>query len=173
LSVASRTNNELDSVGATFVANDPDGDPVTLAVSGLPSGLSASGGNVSGRIAHNAATVTTLKTSIQSRGFTVVVTATDSHGSRTTRSLTWTVRDTHRTMPNYIGQYGCRGCGGLPDIADISHPDPRCAADPAGDQNLIWRQGVAPGAVILWGQPITYWYGPAPSGGCENVAKGW
>jgi hypothetical protein len=134
--------------------------------------LTANNGRVTGAVSYFAANVTTNRTSIGQANFSVTVTATDTHGKSTSRGITWTVRDTARTMPNYIGQFGCGGCGGLPDVNAISTPVFDCAYDPNGDDQLIWRQSVAPNTVILWGQSIEYWYGKNDTT-CPHVAQGW
>ncbi len=173
LFASSQTSNETAGVNVTFSASDPDaGDHATVAVSGLPPGLTASNGHVTGAASYSAANVTTNRTNIVSANFSVTVVATDTHGKSVSRSITWTVRDTARTMPNYIGQLGCGGCGGMPDVNAVSTPVFDCAYDPNGDANHIWRQSVAPGAVILWGQSIEYWYGKNDTS-CAHVAKGW
>jgi hypothetical protein len=172
LDLAARTNDELQSVDVALAA-DPDGDTVSLTVLGLPSGLTVGGAKVTGTIPHDAATTTSdRRTGIMPQTYTVTVTATDSYGASTTGSFTWTVRDTHRLMPNYIDQYGCGGCGGLPDVAAVSTPIFDCAYSPGSDGNHIFRQSVAPGSVIAWGRSISYWYGdPRPT--CTTVPKGW
>ncbi len=173
LFASSQTSSETAPVDVTFTASDADsGDHATVSVSGLPPGLTASNGRVTGAVSHFAANVTTNRTSPGQANFPVTVTATDTHGKSTSRSITWTVRDTARTMPNYIGNEGCGGCEGLPDVNAISTPLFDCAYDPNGDANHIWRQSVAPGAVILWGQRIEYWYGKNDTS-CAHVAKGW
>ena len=90
---------------------------------------------------------------IQATPFTVTVTATDTHGKSTRAIITWTVSDTTRLMPNYIGAEGCAGCEGLPDISAISHQQNTCAYVPNSDSNHIWRQSTSPpGTVITWGR---------------------
>ncbi|HEX4017823.1 MAG TPA: protein kinase [Frankiaceae bacterium] len=170
---SSQTSNETTPLVVNFTASDPDaGDHATISVSGLPAGLSANGGQVTGAISYTAANGTSNRTNIASSNFPVTVTATDTHGKSTSRVITWTVRDTARTMPNYIGQFGCGGCGGLPDVNAISTPVFDCAYDPNGTNQLIWRQSVAPGSVITWGQNIEYWYGKNDTS-CPHVAQGW
>lgn len=172
ITVSNRTNDEREGVNVELVVSDPDGDSVSVSMSGLPTGLSASGSRISGTISHNAASVTTHRNSIQSKVFDVVVTVQDSKGARTSRGFSWTVRDTHRTMPDYIDQFGCGGCGGLPDVAAISAPSFKTACG-STNPDLIYRQSVAANAVIAWGQAVTYWYGDADGVGCDNVSKGW
>lgn len=162
VNAANQASSELDNVAVDFGASDPDGDAVSVSVSGLPAGLSANGGSVRGRVSADAAAVTGHRNSIATKGFTVTVTATDSRGASTSKTVTWSIRDTHRTMPNYYGQYGCAGCGGLPDVAAISNPTFAACSTGTGDK--IWRQSVGAGAVIAWGQSITYWYGQRPDG---------
>jgi hypothetical protein len=153
------TSNELQAAGVTFGGSDPDGGTVTISVSGLPPGLSSANGRVTGTISATAAAVTTTRGTIQARGFPVTVTATDPGGLTASRTVTWTVRDTHVPMPNYVGSYGCgRGCGesGNPDVAEISNPGFFCTVGSPVD--TIAAQSVAPGTVIAWGQTVTYTY---------------
>ncbi len=172
LALSPRTSDEQQGVNVALAAADPDGDPVTLTVSGLPPGLTVNGTTVAGTIRHDAANVTTnWRQSILSASFEVMVIATDGRGGSTTSSFTWTVRDTHLLMPNYIDRYG-NGSDGLPNVAALSAQLFSCAFDPAGDDSRVFRQSVAPGTIIAWGQSITYWYGRNdPS--CQTVAKGW
>lgn len=160
MNATNQGSSELDNVSVTFSGSDPDGDAVTVSVGGLPPGLSASGGRVSGRISASASAVTSSRGSIGTKSFPVTVTATDSRGASSSATVTWSVRDTHLVMPNYYGQYGCAGCGGLPDVNDISTPG--FMACSTGTGNRIWRQSVSAGTVIAWGQSITYWYGEVP-----------
>jgi hypothetical protein len=162
VNAGNQASSEFDSVSVTFSGSDPDGDAVSLSVSGLPAGLSASNGQVTGRISADAAAVTGHRNSIQTKTFSVTVTATDSRGASTPKTVSWSVRDTHRTMPNYYGKYGCGSCeaGGPPDVAAISNPVFAQCASGTGD--IIWRQSVGAGSVIAWGQTITYWYGQQP-----------
>ncbi|MGN6608712.1 MAG: protein kinase domain-containing protein [Jatrophihabitans sp.] len=175
--IAARTDDELASPRVTVGVSDPDGDSVTVRVTGLPSGLQASGSTISGTIAADAAVVTTHADSIGSRTFTVTVSASDTHHHTTTRRFTWTVRDTALSMPNYIGKDGCGPCSDdrmAYDVSWISPPKPDfgCAYDPAGDGNRIFRQSVAPGATIRWGQRLTYWYGKNDTT-CTHFATHW
>ncbi len=173
VTVSNRTNSETERVGFTVAASDPDGDALAVTVSGLPAGLSADGAAISGTIRHDAATATTNRRSIAAANRTVTVTVDDRRGGRVSRSFTWTVRDTHRLMPNYIDKYGCAGCQGLPDVAHISDQRFSCAQVPGADGDLIYRQSVAPDTVIRWGQTIYYWYADDDPSVCQTVAKGW
>ncbi|MGY1773218.1 protein kinase domain-containing protein [Blastococcus sp. SYSU D00813] len=159
VSASDVTSNELQSPGVTFGGSDPDGGAVTVAVSGLPPGLAHANGRITGTVSASAAAVTTTRGAIQARGFPVTVTVTDAAGASTSRTVTWTVRDTHTTMPNYVNTYGCgRGCGenGNPDVADISAPGFFCTVGSPPD--TIAAQSVGPGTVIAWGQSVTYTY---------------
>jgi hypothetical protein len=173
LFAANQSSNETGGVNVTFSASDPDpGDHATVAVSGLPPGLSASNGHITGVIPASAANVTTNRTNIASANFTVTVVATDTREKSVSKSINWAVWDTALTMPNYFAQFGCGGCGGLPDVNAISNPTFACAYDPNGDGNHIWRQSVAPNSVIHWGDRIEYWYGKNDTT-CEHIASHW
>jgi hypothetical protein len=173
LNLTDRSNDELVAVSFAVGVNDPDGDTVSVTVAGLPPGVAAAGASVSGTISQAASSTTTdRRKGLGTSTFTVTVTAVDSKGARTSGQFLWTVRDTHRLMPDYIGQLGCGGCGGLPDVAAITVPGFFCAYDPSGDGDHIYRQSIAAGSVIRWGQSATYWYGKNDST-CQRVAKGW
>ncbi len=173
VSLTDRSNDELVAVSFAVGVNDPDGDTVAVTVAGLPPGVAAAGASVSGTISQAASSTTTdRRNGLGTSTFTVTVTAVDSKGARTSGQFLWTVRDTHRLMPDYIGQFGCGGCGGLPDVAAITVPGFYCAYDPSGDGDHIYRQSIAPGSVIRWGQSATYWYGKNDLA-CQRVAKGW
>ena len=144
---------------------------MSVSVSGLPAGLSASGGAVSGRISASASAVTTNRRSIGTQTFPVTVSATDSRGATSSRTINWSVRDAYTAMPNYIDQYG-NASNGRPDVDALSNHVFDCAYDPNGTNQFIYRQSVAPGTVIAWGQTITYWYGKNDTS-CPHVAKGW
>lgn len=173
VSLSDRSNDELVAVSFAVGVNDPDGDAVSVTVAGLPPGVAAAGASVNGTISQAASSTTTdRRNGLGTSSFTVTVTAIDSKGARTSGQFLWTVRDTHRLMPDYIGQYGCAGCGGLPDVAAVTVPGFYCAYDPSGSGDRIFRQSIAPGAVIRWGQAATYWYGKNDPT-CQRVAKGW
>jgi hypothetical protein len=171
ISAANQSNSEMDNVSRTFSATDPDGDHVTITVSGLPKGLSASGGTVSGRIAADAVAVTGNWRSIASRSFPVTIRAQDARGATSSATISWTVRDTYTVMPNYIDDYGSAH-GSVPDVNDLSRKIFACAYDPQGTDELIYRQSVAPGTLIPWGMSIEFWYGKNDTS-CDHVQKGW
>ncbi len=83
-------------VAAGSAFGDPNGDPLTYAVSGLPNGLTIdpTSGSITGMVAANAKPGTT----------TVTVTATDDKGAATRETFTWTVDDVAPTsaaaLPN-------------------------------------------------------------------------
>jgi hypothetical protein len=172
VSAGNQGSSELDSIAMRFSASDPDGDPVSFSIRGLPAGLSAGAdGSVGGRISAGASSLTQSRASVATQNFSVTVTATDSKGASNSATITWSVRDTYTTMPNYIDQFGC-ACNGRPDVDQLSNHTFTCAYDPSGDGNHIYRQSIAPGTVIAWGQAVTYWYGKNDST-CAHVAKGW
>ncbi|WP_409330410.1 protein kinase domain-containing protein [Trujillonella humicola] len=159
VSASDVTSNELQAPAVTFGGSDPDGGAVTISVTGLPAGLAHANGRITGTVSASAAAGTTSRSAIQARSFPVTVTATDAGGLSTSRTVTWTVRDTHTTMPNYVNTFGCgRGCGenGNPDVAEISAPGFLCTVGSPVD--TIAAQSVGPGAVVAWGQPVTYTY---------------
>jgi actin-like ATPase involved in cell morphogenesis len=180
LSVSNRSNDERQSVNLAISVSDPNGDSVSLSASGLPKGLSVSGTRIVGTIAHDAASVTTdRRAGIKSRAFSVNVVATDSKGAQTARQFSWTVRDTHRLMPNYIGTEGCGGCQGMLDIAAVTSPSGfSCVYDSGTTFTVgrIWRQSIAPNTIIAWGQSAAYWYWENPCGSGNtpaNTPQGW
>ncbi|MDX6286014.1 MAG: hypothetical protein QOG53_1499 [Frankiales bacterium] len=185
--IVSRTSGERVSVTVPLSAADSDGDRLSYSVSGLPQGLSWSATKIFGTIAYDAVSLTTTRTAIKSRPFTVTVTVTDGHATDS-GSFTWTVRDTHTRMPNYVGKYGCGACSsdGLPDVDALFVHDFKCSpgTDTQYEHGTIWRQSIAPGTTIIWGQPATIWYyeWPAGSGHPSNeeclssdsaVQRGW
>ena len=176
--ISSRTSDEVAAVSITLSGSDPEGGSLTYSASGLPSGLRVSGNRITGTVSSGAASVTTdRRQGVRSRAFSVSATVRDSKGLTARRSFTLTVRDTHTTMPNYIGTYGCgRGCGeAAPDVAAVTTPGFSCYADggTAQARDTIWRQGLAPGSVLRWGASVKFWYYTPDGTGCENVARGW
>ena len=110
---------------------------------------------------------------IASQAFSVKVTVRDPKGLSASRTFTLTVRDTKGTMPNLIGDYGDGGAG-KPNISSISAPSNDCSqTDGSVPNDTIWRQGVAPGSVITYGQSIKYWYRNDSVSCPNNVGKGW
>jgi hypothetical protein len=157
--ISDRTVSELDGVGISLGGSDADGDALTYSARGLPAGLTVSGGRISGTVSHTAVTRTTRDKSIQSKSFTVTVTVSDGHKTAS-RSFRLTVRDTHRTMPNYVGKYGCGSCepGGLPDIADLLTPTFMCHASQSAEPDTVYSQSIPAGTVIRWGAAATITY---------------
>jgi hypothetical protein len=157
--VADRTVSELAGVGISLDGSDADGDALSYSARGLPAGLSVSGSRITGTVSHAAVTRTTRDSAIQSRSFTVTVTVSDGHKSAS-RTFGITVRDTHRTMPNYVGKYGCGSCepGGLPDIADLLTPTFKCHVSQSAEPDTVYSQSIPAGSVIRWGAAavITY-----------------
>ena len=176
--LASVTANESTLPSVTADGNDPDGDRLSYSASGLPAGLgiSASTGRLTGSISYTAASGTPRSASslaIASKAFSVKVTVKDPKGLQASRTFTLTVRDTKGVMPNFIGGYGDGG-GGKPNIASISTPNNDCSQnDGSVADGAIWRQGVAPGTVITYGQVISYWYRNDAATCTTAVAKGW
>jgi hypothetical protein len=159
LSLSSKSTDERVSAGYTVNASDPDGDTWSVvAVSGAPTGIGKSGAHtLGGTVSHTAAGVTVHKSSIRSRSFTVSVTVEDEHGLRARDSFTWTVRDTHRVMPRYIGCYGNGDCG-APNIGSMFTPGFYGCVDPSRRVDTVAKQSISPGTVVRWGSSATFWY---------------
>lgn len=162
--VGSQVNNELSSVSMRLQGSDPDGNRLTYSATGLPAGLSisSSSGMVSGAVSSNAANATTdRRQGLKYQAFTVTMRVSDGKASAS-RSLTWRVLDTHRTMPNYFGKFGCNGDPGcqesVPNVAAVSTPDFLCSTTGTLADSTIKAQNVSPGSVIRWGQAVTYTY---------------
>jgi hypothetical protein len=168
LSVANQAVDEGTAVSVSIGASDPDGDNVSVAVSGLPAGLSASGAHIGGTVSYAASAATATRYAIASQNFTISVTATDSHGLSTTGSFTWTIRDTETLMPNCVGYYGCNGDGSchepVPNVDALSAHDGRCVQQ-TGAGGQIVNQDVAAGTIINRSTVVTYTY--AQSAACS------
>jgi hypothetical protein len=173
--ISNRSSDEQAAVSVTLSGSDPDHNALTYSATGLPAGLRVSGARITGTVSYAAADVTTdRRVAIKSKAFTVTVTVKDGKGGTAKRTFTFTIRDTHRLMPNYIGDYGA-GTQGKPNLAAISVPNNDCSTTTSGtaDGQLIWRQGVAPGTVIRYGQTINYWYGNDQNNCPNHLAQGW
>ncbi len=72
-----------------ITATDADGDPVTVTVTGLPSGLSYTNGQVQGTVSASAA----------AQAYTVTITADDGVNTAVTAGFTITVTEADRTSP--------------------------------------------------------------------------
>jgi hypothetical protein len=154
----SKSTGEQVGAGYTVTVSDPDGDNWRMSVSGAPPGIGKSGSrSLGGTVSHSAANVTTHKSSIRSRSFTVTITVRDEHGASTRGSFTWTVRDTHRTMPNYYLKWG-NGSDGLPDVYAITNNGGDSCYDPSREDSRIVKQSVRAGSVIAFGQRVIYTY---------------
>lgn len=155
ISLAAKSTGERASGAYTVGGSDPDGDSWSVvSVSGAPSGVGRTGAHsLGGTVSHNAASVTSSRSNIRSRSFTVTVTIQDSHGLRDSGSFTWTVRDTHLTMPNYIGKYG-----NSPDIGTLFTPNFEGCIDTGREVDTIARQSVAAGAAVAWGSAPKFTY---------------
>lgn len=163
--IADRTTGEQAAVTIGVAASDPDGQQVSVSVSGLPSGLTYSGGSIRGTVRHDAVEwLTSNRNAIRSRNFPVTVTARDPRGATAQRSFTLTVRDTHLIMPNYFdndGQYSAR----VPDPAALAPPNFPCTVSstpPAGitktGGSVIYQQSEPAGSVVAWGQSMSFRY---------------
>ena len=169
VSATGKTWSERATVSVPITASDPDGDRVTLSVSGLPSWLQLKGTKVSGVAPYNAATVTTTRTAIKTRTFTLTITATDTHQAKTKKTVAVRIRDTLRTMPNYYGKTG----KGTPSTAAVSTATRgACAYQKKGDGTTIFWQSVRPGTVIPWGKKVTYRFGSSKTS-CAHLSSHW
>jgi hypothetical protein len=161
LTLTNQSSDEGTAVGVSVGAADPDGDGVTVALSGLPAGLSSSGAQISGTVSYAASSATTTWKSLASQNFTISVRATDSHGLATTGSFVWTVRDTETLMPNYNGYFGCNGdtnCNEpVPNVDLLSAHNGQCTVNPNGGGQIV-AQSVPAGTVIVRTQTIVYTY---------------
>lgn len=155
ISLSSKSTGERVSGAYTVGGSDPDGDSWSVvSVSNPPPGIGRTGSHsLGGTVSHNAASVTSSRSNIKSRSFTVTVTIQDSHGLRDTGSFTWTVRDTHLTMPNYIGKYG-----NSPDIGTLFTPNFDGCIDASREVDTIARQSVAAGSPVAWGSAPKFTY---------------
>ncbi len=173
--ISNRSSDEQAAVSVTLSGSDPDRNALTYSATGLPAGLRVSGAKITGTVSYAAANVTTdRRVAIKTKAFTVTVSVTDGKGGTAKRSFTFTVRDTHRLMPDYRDDYG-DGSLGKPNISAISVASNDCSTTTTGtaDGQRIWRQGVAANAVIRYGQTITYWYGNDTNNCPNHLAKGW
>ncbi|MCU1589797.1 MAG: pknB 3 [Frankiales bacterium] len=177
--ISNRTQDELTAVSITLAGSDREGGTLTYGASGLPTGVRLSGNHITGTVSSAAASVTTTRKDIKSRTFAVTATVRDSKGATGKRTFSITVHDTHTTMRNYIGKYGCNGDSGcsesVPNVAALTTPSFSCYADGNKTQaeGSIWRQSIAPGTVIRWGAAAKYWYYQSSGSNCENVPRGW
>ncbi|MDO8363796.1 MAG: protein kinase [Actinomycetota bacterium] len=171
LTVTNQSSDELSSPSLALAGTDADGDALTYTVTGLPPGLSAAGAQISGTIPSSALSITGNKSSIQSQAYTVSVKASDGTAS-VTKTFTWTVRDTHTTMPNWVA--GERPYQ-VTALISLEGGNFRSACDPSSSDQEIWRQSIAPGSVVRWGVTAKIWYGFNPDfpTACEEVAHGW
>lgn len=161
--LAGRQNDELSAGSLHVSGSDPDGDALTYTASGLPAGLSmSSSGTVTGTVSPDASSVTAdRRQGLRSQAFSVTVRVSDGKATDS-GTFTWTIRDTHRVMPDYYGHYGCDHDGScrepVPNVAALSTPGFLCTTAGSLPAGTIAAQSVAAGAVVRWGQPVTYTY---------------
>lgn len=155
ISLSSKSTSEQVSGGYTVGGSDPDGDAWSIvSVSGLPAGIGKTGArSLGGTVSHKAANVTSSRSNIRSRSFTVTVTIQDSRGARDSGSFTWTVRDTHLTMPNYIGKYG-----NSPSIGTLFEPNFAGCIDTGREVDTVFSQSVSAGSPVAWGSRPRFVY---------------
>ena len=159
--VPNQQNDELSAVSLGINAVDPNGDPVTVTVSGLPPGLTG-GRAVTGTISRDAVSGTTDKAAIATRPYIVTVTASDGRASSQS-TFTWVVRDTHFAMPDYVNTFGCDGCQAGPGVAEAFSQTFDSAFNPATPNAMaadgrIWWQSIRPGTTVRFGQQVTFVY---------------
>lgn len=155
ISLSSKSTSEQVSGGYTVGGSDPDGDSWSIvSVSGLPAGIGKTGPrSLGGTVSHKAASVTSSRSNIRSRSFRVTVTIQDSRGARDSGSFTWTVRDTHLTMPNYIGKYG-----NSPSIGTLFVPNFAGCIDTGREVDTVFSQSVSAGSPVAWGSSPRFVY---------------
>lgn len=155
ISLSATTTNEQVNGGYVVGGSDPDGDSWSVvAVSGAPAGIGRTGAHaLGGTVSHRASSATSNRSTIRSTSYRVTVTIEDSHGLRDSGTFTWTVRDTHRTMPNYLGKYGDN-----PDIGALFVPNFAGCLDTGRPVDTIARQSVAAGAIVAWGSSPRFTY---------------
>jgi serine/threonine protein kinase len=164
-SIGSRSVNELSSVSVQLSGHDPEGaSPTYVHVSGsLPSWLSLNSrtGLISGRAPYNAVNKTTDYGHIASSTYSIRFAASDGHKQSSAQTLTLTVRDTYRAMPNYYHKFGDGSAaeGGIPSLGNLLTPanrDFRChigtsAEDASWSAGQVYKQYVPAGTIVKWG----------------------
>jgi hypothetical protein len=164
--------SEKQTVNLPITVTDADHDVRSVTAAGLPSWLKLVNRHLRGTIPITAANGTTdRRHGLVSKSFRITIKATDSHQASTRRTITLKVKDTYRTMPNYIGKPG-NGNDGRPAPAAISMVTRSCAYQPKGNGKHIYWQSVRPRAVIRWGARITYLYGKNNTS-CRHVSGHW
>jgi PKD repeat protein len=88
VTAANQTSHEDDTVSVQIAGQDPDGDAITYAATGLPLGLTLNGGTglITGHLDFESAGT-----------YTVTLTATDAHALQASTTFTWTVTDVPQT----------------------------------------------------------------------------
>ncbi|GEP33440.1 hypothetical protein NSZ01_12080 [Nocardioides szechwanensis] len=157
-----QTIDEETPVSVPVLVSDPNGDEVTVqTVTGLPPGLrfDAASLSVIGAVAHTFANGTVKDDDLASETRKVVITARDAQGKEARTTIRWTVLDSHRLMPDYTDKYG-DGSQGLPDISDITTVDTPAhfCRDADREESTIAGQSLAPGAVLRYGEVVTFVY---------------
>src|SRR3954454_15701742 len=151
--IARRTSNEQSSVSVQLSGRDPEGAALTYVRVGgsLPPGVSLSSrtGAISGRIPYNAVNRTSSWSNIASSTYTATFAVSDGHKQSSAQTLTWTVRDTYTTMPNYYHDDGAVH----PTVGQLltaANRDPRCHIGTDSSQDAFW----APSGDRIWRQSV-------------------
>lgn len=163
--VPAQSRSELVDVSLALRGSDPDADSLAWSASNLPRGLTISRmtGVITGTVSVDAADVTRdRRFGLKSRALTSVVVVSDGD-AQASRTISWTVRDTHLRMPNYYGKFGCNGDSGCAEtspynVQAVSLASFGCTTtSPVGNERIA-AQSVAAGAVHAWGARATFTY---------------
>ncbi|KRA29777.1 MULTISPECIES: Ig-like domain-containing protein [unclassified Nocardioides] len=151
ISLSSKSTGERVSGAYTVGGSDPDGDSWSIvSVSNPPPGIGRTGSHsLGGTVSHNAASVTTSKSNIRSRTYSVTVTIQDSHGLRDSGTFTWTVRDTHFAMPQLVGTCAC-----APDIAIRLNPSTAGCYSPSKPEGDVAKQSIGVDTPVAYGAGV-------------------
>jgi hypothetical protein len=155
----SQTIGETQPVNIGFTVSDPEGQAVTLSITGgsLPPGLALSGTSITGTTPH-----TTVGGYDQGAtgSYSVTVTAMDAQGLTSSTTVSITVNNTHFAMPDYTGSWG-DGSDGKPNVGGGVYTQSfDCSPGVApADAGKIVAQTVSPGTIVPFKVAVTFTYG--------------